>query len=272
MFGNDWWLYPPPQHLKQLADIATADHPADNSDHQGEAVLFEGEEKQKILTKAQVDKALEVLKSKLKDLTEKAEKAKKEGEGEGKKEGEGEGGLVRRAVVGPAWRLKNNLSMTFDDWFLRATVQLGGAFAFKMFFKFKLCNHNLWTCSSIGTICPVVQMLFFTVHGVQYTLYLEISKSWAKSHHLQSWNKANLNKFGHSTFHHLRTYQRGSRNVLPLAGDWRCQNVFTVAQRETHVKSLDITCPHFDGEHKGRQGRTFADVESFANRSEWITR
>eukprot|EP00434_Breviolum_minutum_P023981 symbB.v1.2.021164.t1/scaffold1815.1/size100239/9 len=69
----------------------------------GEAVLFEGEEKQKILTKAQVDKALEVLKSKLKDLTEKAEKAKKEGEGEGKKEGEGEGGgLVRRAVVGPA--------------------------------------------------------------------------------------------------------------------------------------------------------------------------
>lgn len=65
-------------------------------------MLFEGEEKQKILTKAQVDKALEVLKSKLKDLTEKAEKAKKEGEGEGKKEGEGEGGLVRRAVVGPA--------------------------------------------------------------------------------------------------------------------------------------------------------------------------
>ena len=96
---GDWT---PPQHLKQLADIATADHPADNSDHQGEAVLFEGEEKQKILTKAQVDKALEVLKSKLKDLTEKAEKAKKEGEGEGKKEGEGEGGLVRRAVVGPA--------------------------------------------------------------------------------------------------------------------------------------------------------------------------
>ena len=64
----------------------------------GEAVLFEGEEKQKILTKAQVDKALEVLKSKLKDLTEKAEKEKENAEG--KKEGEGEGGgLVRRALV-----------------------------------------------------------------------------------------------------------------------------------------------------------------------------
>lgn len=72
--------------------------PSDNSDHQGEAVLFEGEEKQKILTKAQVDKALEVLKSKLKDLTEKAEKEKEKAEG--KKEGEGEGGgLVRRALV-----------------------------------------------------------------------------------------------------------------------------------------------------------------------------
>lgn len=44
----------------------------------GEATLFEGEAKQKILTKAQYDKALEVLKSKLKEITEKAEKEKEE--------------------------------------------------------------------------------------------------------------------------------------------------------------------------------------------------
>lgn len=37
----------------------------------GEATLFEGEAKQKILTKAQYDKGLEVLKAKLKELTEK---------------------------------------------------------------------------------------------------------------------------------------------------------------------------------------------------------
>ena len=40
----------------------------------GEATLFDSEEKQKILTKAQYEKALEVLKGKLKELTEKAEK------------------------------------------------------------------------------------------------------------------------------------------------------------------------------------------------------
>ena len=67
-------------------------------------MLFEGEEKQKILTKAQVEKALEVLTSKLMDLTEKAKKAEKEKgekaeEGKEKKEGEGEGGLERRALV-----------------------------------------------------------------------------------------------------------------------------------------------------------------------------
>lgn len=48
----------------------------------GEASLFEGEAKQKILTKAQYDKALEVLKGKLKEITEKAEKAEKEKEKE----------------------------------------------------------------------------------------------------------------------------------------------------------------------------------------------
>lgn len=53
----------------------------------GEASLFEGEAKQKILTKAQYDKALEVLKSKLKEITEKAEKADREGR-EGREGGE----------------------------------------------------------------------------------------------------------------------------------------------------------------------------------------
>ena len=43
----------------------------------GEATLFEGEEKEKILSKAKYEKGLEVLKEKLKELNEKAEKEEK---------------------------------------------------------------------------------------------------------------------------------------------------------------------------------------------------
>ena len=40
----------------------------------------------------------------------------------------------------------------------------------------------------------------------------------------------------------------GPRDAV-WAGDWRCQSVLQLPGAETHVKSLDITCPHFDGEH-----------------------